>query len=421
MKQILLVEDSLMFGKLTKSKIEKAFDAQVYWARNMAEALRLLELAQNSFSLALLDLNLPDAQHGEIVDIVVGRGITSIVFTANAENSVREFVWSKKVADYIIKEDPNSIEYLLSAMRQLQKNRDSLVLVVDDSSHSRTLISELLYVRQLRVINAVDGKTALEILDRYPEIQLVITDFSMPGMDGCTLCQRIRKKFKPDQLAVIGISSVDDAGIGARFIKSGANDFIIKHAFLVEEFYCRVNHCLETIELFSRIRENSIRDFLTGLYNRRHFFDAGNTLFQHTREEGDQLACALIDIDHFKKVNDTYGHDVGDGVIRALADLLCRYKGEDDIVARMGGEEFCILAPRLGATQVRKKFEKLLQKIRTTPIPYTEDAAPLYITASMGVCTVHGEGLEAMISVADEKLYAAKDSGRNCAVFDNVL
>lgn len=417
MKQILLVEDSSVFGKLTKKKIEQAFDVPVYLAKNLHEAEYLLERSKGNFSLALLDLNLPDAPDGEIIDVVVNKGITSFVFTSNVDDKVRDFVWSKKVADYIVKEDPNSIDYVVAAIRQLEKNRDSLVLVVDDSTMSRTMISELLYVRQLRVLNATSAEDALKILESYPDIQLVITDYSMPGMDGCRFCQKIREKFKPDQLAIIGISSVDDPTIGAKFIKSGANDFIVKHAFLVEEFYCRVNHCLETLSLFTLIREGSIRDFLTGLYNRRYFFDAGKKMFNDTLEAGENLTCALLDIDHFKKVNDTYGHDVGDKVIQGLAKLLKDNVADSDIVARIGGEEFCILAPAVEQSQIEKKFEKLQKKIRLNPISFKEGAEPLYITASMGVCMTRCQNLDFMVKKADEKLYTAKNNGRNSTVF----
>jgi diguanylate cyclase (GGDEF)-like protein len=413
MRQILLVEDSNMFGRIAKSKIEKNFDIPVYWIKSLAETEKLLALAKGHFSMALLDFNLPDAPNGEVIDRVIAEGITTFVFTADLTEEVRNLVWSKKVADYILKEDPNSLDYIIAAMHQLLENQDSMVLVVGDSVDYRTLVSELLYVRKFRVVTAADGKSALSILAQYPEIKLVITDFNMAGMDGCTLCQKIRKKYKQDKLAIIGFTSQNDGNIGARFIKSGANDFVIQQSFLVEEFYCRVNHCLETLNLIDKIKEGAIRDFLTGLYNRRYFFEAGNDLITHCRNSGLRLACVMIDIDFFKKVNDVYGHDVGDLVIKSMAQMLREDAGKHDIVARIGGEEFCILIPGATKQEVVARFETLRQRVEKTPVALQKDKKLIFFTASIGICSEVLDSLEVMMKTADERLYKAKGGGRN--------
>jgi len=142
-----------------------------------------------------LDLNLPDAPNGEVIDLVIKRGVTSFVFTSNMSNSVREQVWSKKVADYILKDDPNSLDYIVKAIKRLDTNQDTLILIVDDSKFFRTQIAELLYVQQYRVITAKSGPEALKIILKHPEIKLVITDYNMPEMDGCQLCRNIRTDF----------------------------------------------------------------------------------------------------------------------------------------------------------------------------------------------------------------------------------
>lgn len=414
MEQILLVEDSMMFGKLTKIKLEAEFDRPVYWTKSLSETVELLDLAKNNFSVALLDLNLPDAPNGEVIDLVVKRGITSFVFTSNMSNTVRDQVWSKKVADYILKDDPNSLDYIIAAMKRLDSNQDSLILIVDDSKFYRTQIAELLYVQKFRVITVNNGQDALKALLKYPEIKLIITDFNMPQMDGCQLCRKIRVNFPPERLAIIGISSEDDKSIGARFIKSGANDFIIKQSFLVEEFYSRVNHCVESIDLYKQIKEASIKDFLTGLYNRRYFFDSGETLFASSKREQIHLVCAMVDIDFFKKVNDTYGHDVGDLVIQQVATLLQDRTRATDIVTRFGGEEFCILAVNMNLAETEKIFNDLRMCIENTPVLFDNKTKQLYVTVSIGICTEKTESLEQMTKVADNLLYMAKESGRNC-------
>jgi diguanylate cyclase (GGDEF)-like protein len=412
LRQVLLVEDSKMFGRLAKRKIEQAFDVPVFWTRTLAETEKILGMAKGLFSLALLDFGLPDAPNGEVIDRVVGEGITSFVFTADLTDEVRNLVWSKKVADYILKEDASSLDYIIAAIRQLGENQGSMVLVVGDSPEYRILVSDLLYVRKFRVLNATDGKSALAILNQYPQMKLVVTDYDMPAMDGCTLCQKIREKFKQDRLAIIGFSSKNEKNIGARFIKSGANDFMIQQYFLVEEFYSRVNQCLETLSLIDKIRDGAIRDFLTGLHNRRYFFDAGNDLLDNALKNGENLACVMLDIDYFKKVNDNYGHDVGDLVIKSIADLLRQNALKRDIVARIGGEEFCVLTHGAGK-EVFERFDSLRRLIATTPAALVGDREPLYVTSSIGICGDTCEELEVMMKRADEQLYEAKNAGRN--------
>lgn len=423
MKSVLLVEDSNMFGRIAKKKIESVFNVPVYWAKSLAETEKLLEMSKGSFSLALLDFNLPDAPFGEVIDRVVREGISSLVFTSNMTDDVRDLVWSKKVADYILKEDPNSLDYIINAMRRLEENHEDLILVVDDSTTYRNKISELLYIRKYRVLNAVSGESCLEILKKHPEVKLVITDYNMPGLDGASLCQKIREFRKSDQLAIIGFSSEQDPSLGARFLKSGADDFIVKGGFLVEEFYSRVQRCLETIHLFHRIHESAIRDFLTGLYNRRYYFEAGAKLVSRCEQNGEPLVCTMLDIDHFKSVNDTYGHDIGDVVIKAVAGILKERAAEGDIVARIGGEEFCVLGPVASIDEGLERCELIRQQVEAaslSPINDQGEMEMLQVTISIGACFAFGGHLDDLTKKADQCLYRAKQNGRNRVEFTRV-
>lgn len=418
MQNILLVEDSNMFGKIAKEKIEKVFNIPVFWTKSLAETERLLKMGKASFSMALLDVNLPDAPNGEVIDRVVKEGISSLVFTSNVSEDVRNLVWSKKVADYILKQDPNSLEYIVSAMKQLENNHENLILVVDDSSTYRAMLSELLYIRKYRVINASSGEDGLAILEKYPEIKLVITDYNMPGMSGANFCQKIREKWKSDQLAIIGVSSENDSSLGARFLKSGADDFIVKGGFLVEEFYSRVQRCLKQIDLFQQIRDNAIKDFLTGMYNRRYYFEAGSELVSQCELNGKPLYCAIIDIDNFKSVNDTYGHDVGDTVIKIVANAMQKLVKEGEIVARIGGEEFCILGPIASVDEGLEQCEKLRQHVAIMPIAIgVGKEENINVSISVGVCFSYGGNLDYLTKKADECLYRAKQNGRNRVEF----
>jgi diguanylate cyclase (GGDEF)-like protein len=159
-------------------------------------------------------------------------------------------------------------------------------------------------------------------------------------------------------------------------------------------------------------------DFLTGLYNRRHFHELAGKLCASAARSGHGIACAMIDADHFKPINDNHGHAVGDRVLKHLAAILSHYfQRSSDLVGRMGGEEFCVLADNVKPGDAAELFGDLCRQIESTPFPLPE-GGELSITVSMGVCTEVGEGLDDMLKKADELLYRAKNGGRNRAVID---
>lgn len=415
MNQILLVEDSALFGRMTKARLEEAFDVPVYWCKNYAEADDLLIRAKGMFDMALLDFNLPDAPNGEVIDRVVREGISSLVFTSNLCDDVRRQVWSKKVVDYILKDDPSSLSYVVAAMKQLAVNSTSLILVVDDSDMQRKAILELLYIKKYRVISAKNGESALEILDQYPETKVVITDYNMPGMDGCQLCRKIREKHKHEDLAIIGLSSEEDRTLGARFVKSGANDFIVKQTFLVEEFYCRLEHNLHILKLIEDNRNAAIRDFLTGMFNRRHFFEEGAKFCAQALEVGGNVSCAMLDIDFFKRINDEFGHETGDKVLQYVALKITGSEKDWDLAARIGGEEFCLLSRNFSREEFKSRLEYLRESIAAGTV-VAQGGNEIRTTVSIGWSSSSSPGLSTLMQVADENLYKAKESGRNRVV-----
>ena len=254
MKNILLVEDSRFFGKLVKNKIREKLGLHVVWVERYGKARKLLKKESANFFIALLDLNLPDAPSGEIVDLVLSHKIPAIVFTATIDDNVRKEMWSKGIVDYVFKRNVEDIDYIIDLINRIYKNFSVSILVVDDSKTSRMFISGLLRVHQYRVLEAVDGTDAIRRIEANPQIKMVITDYNMPNMDGFELTRMIRKRYDRDEMAVIGVSGRDDHVIAAQLIKNGANDFLSK-PFAVEEFYCRVAQNVERIENIERRRQ----------------------------------------------------------------------------------------------------------------------------------------------------------------------
>jgi len=411
METVLIVEDTSFFGLMIKDKLKAETAFEAIWVRSMTEAVAVLDEAGNNFFAAILDFNLPDAPHGEIVDEVVARHIPVIVFTSDLSEEVRELVWSKNVADYALKDDSQSLDYIISMLNRIRKNAGIKVLAVDDSMLFRKILTDLLKIHRYNVLIACNGVEALEVLEKHPDVKLVITDFSMPEMDGFTLTRKIRERYNKNQLAIIGISSEGKNLLAARFIKSGANDFIIKQSFLTEEFYSRVTQNIENLEHIQMLKDASVKDFLTGLYNRRYFFDVGQKLFANAARKNLTLGCAMVDIDHFKKVNDIYGHEAGDLALCHVSSILKNRMRESDIVARVGGEEFCILAVNINAENPGELFEELRRKVAEYPIDIGGQS--IKVAVSIGVATELASSLDDMVCHADKLLYKAKNSGRN--------
>ena len=181
MNSILIVEDSPLFGKLAKIRLETEFDKEIIWTKTLLETKTILKSNRASISVALVDYNLPDAPRGEVIDEVAACGIPVIIFTGDLSDEVRDHVWSKQVADYVLKDDPNCFDYIIHAIQRLSENSNCKVLVVDDSPLYRKIFCDLLYIQQYQVIAAKNGEECLAILEQHPDITLILSDYNMPG------------------------------------------------------------------------------------------------------------------------------------------------------------------------------------------------------------------------------------------------
>jgi diguanylate cyclase (GGDEF)-like protein len=413
-QRILVVEDNKAVARLISSRVTQELDFITKVAHSYEEARGILD-ENDAFFLAILDLNLPDAPDGEIVDLVLSREIPSIVLTGTLDDDVRKRILSKNVVDYIVKEGMHAIDYVIHLIKRLRNNRKIKALVVDDTATFRHLISRLLTQHKFNVITANDGIDALEMVKQHPDLKLILTDYEMPNMNGFELVSELRKDFTKDMMAIIGLSANTSETLSAQFLKKGANDFLSK-PFLNEEFYCRVTQNVEIVELINEIREASIRDYLTGLYNRRYLYEIGNNLHSNAMRDNLAIAVGMVDIDYFKKINDTYGHDVGDVALKHVANLLTEHVRKTDVVSRCGGEEFCVILTNVDRQRALLVFGKIRKVIEKSEIQ--ADGKIIKLTISCGVCTVIQQSLEGMIKKADEMLYEAKESGRNRVVID---
>jgi len=419
MKHILIVEDSPPMGTMTKKRLEKTGKYSVTWVTSRLETEKLLAAGKSGpFFAALLDFNLPDATRGDTIPLVVAKNIPVIVFTAYVSEEVRQTVWSYQVVDYVLKEDVLSLEYILSLLDRLEKNAETQILVTDKDTEKQEKIASLLRVHRYDVLTADSGRETLKILAANPKIRLLIAASEVNDMDGLTLIQKIRRNWGKEDLAIMGMVYAGDHITAARFLKYGANHCLVRQTLLPEEFYCMVRLLVENIDHIQQLRSTSLIDFLTGLHNRRYFFITGEKLFASARRQALTLVCAMLDIDFFKKVNDQYGHEAGDRVLQHVANILRNRLRKTDIVARIGGEEFCILAVNMDTASVHRIFDELRRKIEQSVVVLDEGLGEVSITVSIGIATRLGDSLDHMLKKADFYLYEAKEGGRNMLVSD---
>lgn len=412
--RILVVEDSKVVSRILQHLIGQELDCETDFAEDMATAKILLE--KNDYFVAITDLNLPDAQEGEIVKLVLSKQTPCIVLTGSLDSDKRKRLLQLGIVDYILKENRFSYEYVVRLVRSLQRNKDVKVLVADDSVVSRKFVRSLLEQHLYQVVEADDGISAWEILQQQPDIQLLITDYNMPGLDGFGLILKVREKFSREELAIIGLSSDGDESLSARFIKNGANDFLQK-PFVHEEFHCRVLNTLDSLDMIRKLWEQANLDYLTSVYNRRYFFGLFEEQLEQIKQKNGTLSVALLDIDFFKRVNDTYGHDVGDEVLVEFASLLEHFFGQHFTVSRFGGEEFTVAFKSLNESKAFALMDKFRSQLELQPIATSK--GDLFITVSTGIAALGDESLDQLLQRADKALYDAKESGRNLVCIDS--
>ena len=284
------------------------------------------------------------------------------------------------------------------------------VLAVDDDPVIRAALPAVLATEPIDVATLEDPRKLWAMLEHAcPD--LVVLDLDMPDLDGITLCRLIRTDPRWSTLPILFLTAnTDPAAIDAVFA-AGADDYVSK-PLVASEVRARIRNRLDRVALFRRLADT---DPLTGLVNRRRLETDFDRLCALARRHHQPLSLALLDIDHFKRVNDTHGHGIGDLVLRALADRLTKEFRGEDVVARWGGEEIAIVAFGMSAPEASRRLTGILDAIRGVPLVLPERLrSPLNISFSAGVAELgfHGEGLRSLTRAADAALYRAKRSGR---------
>ncbi len=300
------------------------------------------------------------------------------------------------------------------------------ILIADDSLVSRHLLEATLRNWGYEVVVACDGTEAWKILQSKEAPHIAILDWMMPGQTGPEVCRMVRQKAIEPYTYILLLTSrslKEDVVAG---MDSGADDYLTK-PFDQHELKVRLRAGTRIVDLQAELlatrealREQATRDYLTTLWNRSSILATLERELTRSARERSPCGVVVLDLDHFKQINDTRGHFAGDLALREAARRMQNSIRAYDAVGRYGGEEFLVVLPGCDEASTRNQAERMRAAIYSELVEMPE--SPLQLSASFGCSTFSGSGpvnVEMLIRTADEALYKAKNSGRNCTVFQN--
>ncbi|MBK8481457.1 MAG: diguanylate cyclase [Proteobacteria bacterium] len=307
---------------------------------------------------------------------------------------------------------PASDQELTTAVRQLcnREARERVrVLLVDDDPHFLEVLQTVLRAERIEVHTLDDARRVVEVLDHIAP-DLLLIDLMMPGISGCEICRVVRANPAWQMLPVIVVTA--DASPEQRIaaFEAGADDYLPK-PIVTQELLARLRLRLEHARL---VRERSSRDPLTGVLARRAFVEAFAARLADAQRRGDNLALGLIDLDHFKRINDRHGHLAGDRVLAAMGRALDARLRDADVRGRWGGEEFIVALPEVDLPTAQTILCRLKDDLASAT--FVDDAGAAFaggFSAGISLFPQDGHNLDELLAVADRRLYAAKHAGRN--------
>ncbi len=305
-------------------------------------------------------------------------------------------------------------------------------LIVDDDPISLLNLDKLLSRKGHTVLSAKDGEEALQLAFEH-QPQVVITDWKMPKLSGLELCKKLRTTPETQNIYIIMVTGMEGEDMIIQAFDAGADDYVVK-PFTPKVLEARIrsgkriiryqnliNHDRKVIQQYAaklssanqQLQTMAMTDALTGLPNRRYAMERLRESIKEATRHGESLSCIMLDIDEFKAVNDTYGHDTGDRILKEIAEVFHSAARTYDTICRIGGEEFLIISSRNDAVQTRAFAERLRRDIEARDI--VANGKHINITASFGVAQLkegNGDG-DNLINQADKAMYRAKKNGKN--------
>nr|WP_317265668.1 diguanylate cyclase [Arthrospira sp. SH-MAG29] len=296
-----------------------------------------------------------------------------------------------------------------------------LILIVDDVSKNLQVVGAMLDDVGYATTFATSGKQAIERV-KTANPDLILLDLMMPEINGLQVCEHLKADPLYAEIPIIFLTASNESEHLLQAFSQGAVDYVTK-PYKAPELLARVKTHLELKYTRDELKQALVEleklattDPLTGIANRRHLLTLGEREFQRTHRYKNPFSVLMIDIDHFKLINDNYGHSIGDKALKIMADITVNALRKVDIFGRFGGEEFVVFLPETKADEALVVAERIREAIATTPI-YVDDQT-IHITVSIGVTIYNSSeiSLDGLLMEADKALYDAKKQGRNQVV-----
>lgn len=290
------------------------------------------------------------------------------------------------------------------------------ILIAEDDPIFKAILENNLKKWGYQVVSTSDGGRAWDIINQPDCPNIIVSDWMMPEMDGLELCRKVRAQGASRYVYFIILTAKGEQEDILQGLEAGADDFLTKPIDYVELKY-RIRIGERIINLEKKVLELARTDSLTGTLNRRAFMEKLDEELERAARKKIPLSLLMTDIDHFKRVNDQYGHIAGDQVLKQFVSLMAQIIRPYDFIGRYGGEEFILCLPDCSINQGRDIAERMRSKIETTPMQISQNRPPIHITSSFGISSFNStdeHNAESLIKKADDALYAAKKDGRNC-------
>ena len=309
----------------------------------------------------------------------------------------------------------------------------SKILIVDDIPVSIKVLGELLR-ENYAILVATNGRKAIEVaIKNQPD--LILLDVVMPDMDGLETCRQLKEYPQTAEIPVVFLTAMAESADVVKGFEVGGQDYIVK-PFNKTEVLARVKNHIElkmsrektkqyAIELerknqelqllLEKVEQIAKTDFLTGIANRRYAIERMNEELSRFNRNGESFSLLMVDVDNFKKINDVYGHECGDYVLKHLVELIHSVLRKYDMIARWGGEEFLVMLPGTDIDNAKIVAEKISEFVRTHPFNYLDNSFAVTITIGAAQHQA-GDDLDSLVKRADEAMYRGKISGKNCVM-----
>ena len=415
----LIVEPSRMIRNVLLSLFSKN-EISAVTVETATEALASLE--SESVDFLCFSMQLGDMTGIDFFVQAKERGLIGkhpSVMLTSSEESVTAKAISLGVTECFYKNEPEVFEaYVNRWAENCSLKLSGEVLLVEDSKIQAAFLENLLVGLGLVCTRVATGEACLQMIETR-KFDLVLVDYMLEGaLTGLGVIRGIRALAgRTGKLPILALSGFDDIPRRVEMLRTGANDFVLKPV-VPEEFTVRVRNLIQLRQALDYLEEQhnilyemAMHDRLTSVYNRHYVNEHTQSLIRDSRALGSPLTIIVMDVDHFKRINDKHGHAMGDSVLIAISTVLREHAGERNIVARMGGEEFMVVLPGCDGFSASNQAERMREAI--------EDLEPsgFRVTASFGVAQLQvGEPYESLFSRADSAMYEAKRAGRNQVV-----